>query len=407
MNIELFLEVLKNSFLITGLVIIMMLMIEFLNVKSHGKIFEKLKCSSVKQVVTAACLGLIPGCVGGFAVVSLYTHKLLSFGALIAMMICSSGDEAFVMLAMIPETALIMFGVLFVIAIISGVVVDKVMQKKKKSDGKFSCKEQYVIHEEEHYKFPSIFKLSSYKTLKNASKERIILMVGILTFAGAIFSGLLEHSHNHEAPVKIENSTCAHDHSDEHSHITDTHDEHSHEEHSHEIVAHEEHSHEIKFGGINILNERWLNILFGIFSIITLLLISVSNDHFVKEHLWNHVVKSHFKSVFLWTFGALLLLQIMIHNLNMESLIQDNMILMIILAVLIGIIPESGPHLFFITLFAGGVIPFSVLLANSIVQDGHTTIPLLAESKSTFIKAKLINVVVGLIVGIGVNLMGF
>jgi len=79
---------------------------------------------------------------------------------------------------------------------------------------------------------------------------------------------------------------------------------------------------------------------------------------------------------------------------------------MILLAVAIGLIPESGPHMVFITLFAGGFVPFSVLFASSIVQDGHTTLPLLAESKSSFFKAKLINMIVGLAVGLLLHFVG-
>ena len=71
-----------------------------------------------------------------------------------------------------------------------------------------------------------------------------------------------------------------------------------------------------------------------------------------------------------------------------------------ILAVLIGIIPESGPHLVFVTLCAQGIIPFYILLVNSIVQDGHTALPLLAESKGAFLKAKVINMAIGLAVGL-------
>lgn len=384
MNIELLIDVLKNSVLITGLVITMMLMIEFINVKSHGNAFKKISNSSFKQVLVASILGLIPGCIGGFAVVSLYTHKLLSFGALIAMMICSSGDEAFIMLAMIPKTALILFGVLFIIAIIVGLIVDKFTKKQEKA---FACDKSYTIHDNEEKNFPSLFKIESYKTLRKPSKVRIILMIGILAFATTLLSGALEHSHSHE--MSITNECTEHNH--EHEHATEIH----------------EHNHNIKIGGIDILNERWLNITFGILSLMTLLFIIVSNEHFIKEHLWNHVVKKHLPSVFMWTLGALLILQLIINNWNMESLIQDNMIIMIIIAVLVGLIPESGPHLFFITLFAGNVIPFSVLLANSIVQDGHTTIPLLAESKTTFIKAKAINMIVGLIAGISLYLIGF
>ena len=378
MNIQLLLEVLKNSFLITGLVITMMLMIEFLNVKSHGNIFRKLQGSSIKQVITAACLGLIPGCVGGIAVVSLYTHRLLSFGALIAMMICSSGDEAFVMLAMIPEEALVLFGALFGIAVITGFAVDKIAKKRNKN---FSCKQEYEIHNEEQNTFPSIFKLSSYKTLIRPNRQRVILIAGLLFFATALLSGLLEHSH-HAPEVDGITTECS--------------------EH-----AHEHHHHGIELGGLNLLNERWLNITFGILSLITLLFISVSNNHFIESHLWNHVVKNHLLSVFLWTFGAMLLLQLIIINFNMDNLIQDNILIMIVIAVLVGFIPESGPHLFFVTLFAGGVIPFSVLLANSIVQDGHTTLPLLAESKTTFLKAKLINMAVGLVAGVTLYFIGY
>jgi len=76
-------------------------------------------------------------------------------------------------------------------------------------------------------------------------------------------------------------------------------------------------------------------------------------------------------------------------------------------AVLIGIIPESGPHLIFISLFLSGAIPFSVLLANSITQDGHSTLPLLAESKKGFLAVKSINVLIGLLFGVAGILLGF
>ena len=74
---------------------------------------------------------------------------------------------------------------------------------------------------------------------------------------------------------------------------------------------------------------------------------------------------------------------------------------------LIGIIPESGPHLLFVTLFAAGAVPFSVLLASSISQDGHAGLPLLAETKRGFLKVKLINVVVALACGFLCYALGF
>ena len=108
---HLFIDILRNSVLITGLVVVMMMMIESLNIESRGMLFKGLRRTKVGQVVVAALLGSVPGCMGGFATVSLYTHRMFSFGALVAMMIASSGDEAFVMLAMIPEQALVIFAV--------------------------------------------------------------------------------------------------------------------------------------------------------------------------------------------------------------------------------------------------------------------------------------------------------
>jgi hypothetical protein len=68
-------------------------------------------------------------------------------------------------------------------------------------------------------------------------------------------------------------------------------------------------------------------------------------------------------------------------------------------AVAIGVIPESGPHLVFVRMFDEGAVPASILVASSIVQDGHGMLPLLAESRKEFLRVKLVNVIVGLIVG--------
>ena len=86
------------------------------------------------------------------------------------------------------------------------------------------------------------------------------------------------------------------------------------------------------------------------------------------------------------------------HFVDLETWIGDNTAWMILLAILVGLIPESGPHLVFVTLFAGGVIPFPVLLANSIVQDGHASLPLIADSKKSFLIAKGVKVALASVV---------
>ena len=143
-----------------------------------------------------------------------------------------------------------------------------------------------------------------------------------------------------------------------------------------------------------------MNVLFAGLSVIILLVLIFASDHFVEEHLWDHVIRRHLPTIFAWTFGVLLLLGIGLQYIEIDKWISDNTFLMILLATAIGIIPESGPHMIFVTLFAAGVVPFPVLLASSISQDGHSSIPLLAESKKSFLWAKIINCAVAIIAGL-------
>jgi hypothetical protein len=137
---------------------------------------------------------------------------------------------------------------------------------------------------------------------------------------------------------------------------------------------------------------------FGALSLVILGALIFASDHFVDEHLWEHIVCKHLPSIFAWTFGVLVVIGTLFHFVDLETWIGDNTAWMILLAILVGLIPESGPHLVFVTLFAGGVIPFPVLLANSIVQDGHASLPLIADSKKSFLIAKGVKVALASVV---------
>lgn len=373
-------DILRNSILITGLVIIMMMMIESLNIESKGMFFRGLKKTGIGQVIFGAMLGSIPGCMGGFATVSLYTHRMFSFGALIAMMIASSGDEAFIMLAMIPEQALILFVLLFVIAVVTGIVTDKIeerMHKRKcdKADHEecgidTDCHDGFVVHEEVDEE------AGKHEDKRHYGWKRIIMFLGLAIFIAALATGHL--GHDHEAHI---------------------HDEHGHTEACIHDHCHHETAESHKGLGINLLSEDWMNVLFAGLSIIVLFVLILASDHFVEEHLWNHIIRKHLLTIFSWTFGVLLILGIGLQYIDIDRWITDNTAIMILLATLVGIIPESGPHMIFVTLFAAGAVPFPVILASSISQDGHASIPLLAESKKSFAVAKLINCAVALAAG--------
>lgn len=267
-------EVLVETLQITLLITVMMIAVDAVNIWSRGKIALLLRGKKEsRQYVVASFIGAIPGCFGGFTDVTLYMHGLISFGALAGSMIASSGDEAFVMLAMFPETAIILFIILFILGIVSGRLTD-FLSKKFNIQTSVDC---------------------------------------------------------------------------------------------HELVVHN--------------TERNLK-------------------HFFKEHVYTHIIKKHIWKIAIWTFGTLLVIQIGFQYLHIEQITSEYKLLLLFLGAVIGLIPESGPHLIFVTLFANGLIPFSILLTSSIVQDGHGMLPLLSYSLKDSIKIKAFNFVIGITLGL-------
>ena len=333
-------ESLRTAVLVTGLVVIMMMLIEVLNVRSEGRMFSGLRNRRVGQVLLSALLGAIPGCMGGFASVSLYTHGLISFGALTAMMIASSGDEAFVMLAMFPGRSVRIFLVLFVVAVAVGLTVDLFHSRYE------GCRSMNVHDEDRGTRH-------EHKSGRHYGWQRVVMFSGVLVFLGALLGGWLETDGPGAVP-----------------------------------------------GGFNLLSEEWMYWLFAALSLAVLGVLLLAGDHFVEEHLWKHIVSHHLPGIFLWTFGTVVVIGVLMSYFDITSWISDNTVLMILLAAAIGVIPESGPHLVFVSLYAAGVVPLPVLLASCISQDGHASLPLLAGSRGSFLKAKLINVGAAVAVGL-------
>jgi len=283
---QIFFEALKESVSITLLVLLLMAVVESINISSSGRLFKKIHGRPVAEVALACLLGAIPGCAGGFVVVSLFTHRMLSFGALMGGMVATFGDEALFLAAQNPKEALILTGILFAIGFVFGLVMLKFPENK------------FINFE------------------------------------------------NHDFEI--------------------------HEEHQHQHIDNHEHH----------WKERML--------------------HFLREHVWEHVIKRHALKLFLYAFGTLFVLGILNHFVDLQSIMENNAWtkwLLLLIAVGVGFLPVSGPHLIFVMLFLQGNIPFAILLANSIAQNGHAGIPLMAQSKRNFLIMKGMTMALGLIAG--------
>ncbi len=333
----LILDVIKHSIMITSFVLMMMLLIEYINVQTKGTWQKSLKKNRLGQYILVASLGVMPGCLGAFTVVSLYSHKVVTFGALVAVMIATSGDEAFVMFSMFPESAIWINVILFFIAIIVAFIVDMFFGDKKYF--MVNLDHEFEVHKQEDCNCFS--KHTIIEQLKHIIFPRALLITLFGIFLLAIFFSQL---------------------------------------------------------GPEIWN--WKKITFTIGSIVSLFIIITVPDHFLEEHLYEHVIKKHLLKVFLWTLGALLVVHYIEHYLDITQWLQDNTVTVLALATALGIIPESGPHMVFVTMYAQGLIPFAILLASSISQDGHGSLPLLAVSTKVFIWLKVINIIIAFSIGL-------
>jgi len=266
-------KVLTQTVQVTLLVLIMMTLVDAVNVWTRGKLATLLKgAGRWRQYVVASLIGSAPGCVGAFTNVSLYMHGMISFGALVGAMAAASGDEAFVMLAMFPKTAILLFGLLFVVGIVVGWVSDRAVKKWNIS------------------------------TCEDCEMQQF---------------------------------------------------------------------HPTQEGFV----------------------------HYLKDHVWQHIITKHLWKTALWTLGALMVVEFGLRYWNLEALTSQYTILLLLAGALLGLIPESGPHLIFVTMFANGLIPFSVLFTSTFVQDGHGMLPLLSYSVKDSIKVKAFNLSFGVIFG--------
>ena len=341
---QIVIESLKEATVVSIFVFSMMLFTDYLNVLSRGKFSQLIKGGRARQYIISSFLGATPGCLGSFMNVSFYVHGLISFGAIVGGMIATSGDEAFVMLAMFPQKALFLFFILFILGIIFAYLIDKIafiLRIKPSQVCEFSA-----LHLEEECRCLN-FK-EAIEQIKKISLQRFLL----LFLLGMGLGGFL-------------------------------------------------------FGFIGPRVWEWKRITFVfLLSLASFVVISMP-EHYLEEHIWKHIAKRHLWRIFLWSFFALLVINAGLRLWNLEVFVKTHMVWVLLIASLVGVVPESGPHLIFVMMFAKGIVPFSVILASSIVQDGHGMLPLLSYSLKDSLLIKLFNLVIGLGIGFLLYLLRF
>jgi len=285
------LDILIESVKITLLVFVFMLVVELLELRVGGFLKRHITGNRWLQYLLGAVLGLVPGCNDAFIMVTFYMSGIVTFGALVSVMVATFGDEAFVLISYLGDPTM------------------------------------------------------------SVDRGRVAALLGVL-FVAALAGGALADwlARRFRLPLAAK---C-------------------------EIPHHDE---------FQAQHFRW--------------------GHFFTEHAYRHVFLKHIPTLFLWMFGSLLALHVLNIHLPLSRFIEGSPAVMILTGAVVGLLPFSGPHLVFITLFVKGTIPLSVVVANSIVQDGHGLLPLLSYSLADGIKIKLFKLVFGLVIGFGLLAAGF
>ncbi len=337
-------EIFSHTLMITSFIFVMMLVIEYVNIITSGAWRERLSRSRIGQYLVAAFLGALPGCLGSFMVVTMYIHCVVSFGALLTAMIATVGDEAFLMLALMPKQAVALTALLVVLGVAAGFVTDLIL-KNRNVASPMQC-EGLQIHEP--YQCDCYPSRNSLQQLKKCTLARGVLILAIVLIMILLLTNQFE-----------------------------------------------------------LREWGWAKVTVLVSLLAALFIVTTVPDHFLEEHLWEHIAKKHVPRIFLWTLGAFVVLHLLVQNFHVKDYVNHNQWIMLLVAAAAGIIPESGPHMIFITMYAQGIIPFSVLFVNSMVQDGHGMIPLLAHSRKDFILIKAAKLLPALLLGYAMMLMGY
>ncbi|MEW8956869.1 putative manganese transporter [Clostridium sp.] len=105
-----------------------------------------------------------------------------------------------------------------------------------------------------------------------------------------------------------------------------------------------------------------------------------------------------------WVFLAYLVYDVGIYFIGGEVVIENILtatgLASVIIGALIGLIPGCGPQIIFVTLYTKGFVPFAALLSNAISQDGDALFPLIVMDKKSSMWATIITTVPAILVGV-------
>jgi hypothetical protein len=400
--LDLAVQAAENSFVqVTAFVGAVLLLFGYLDYVLAGRLVKMIENSKRFQPIIGAILGLTPGCGGAIFLMPLFPRRIVSFGTITAALIATMGDSAFVFMTVMPKQFLMVSAISFVVAIITGYLVDllplgeRLVQKFEEDQERRRL--EHAAHEALDH---SIFEEETGITheewahIGHAEGDDIDLI---------LHHSVKGHQPTHSLGYKLTHSAYA--------------------------VYWVFISIGLVLGildilqvDINALAVPHLGLVFGLVGTALSVIMMVLSKKFlvadtheesemklasIKETLIHNAQETAFVGT--WVFAAYLAYELLVLFLGSGShaagealitgFLSQTGLVAVLIGVLIGVIPGCGPQIIFVTLFTRGLVPFSAVLANAISQDGDALFPLIAIDRRSAFWVTVVNTIPALIVG--------
>mgnify|MGYP001318395754 CR=1 FL=1 len=105
----------RDAFLaVTVFVGVMVFLFSYLQYATAGKFVELIKSNPKLQPIFGALMGLTPGCGGAIIMMPMYTRGIVTYGTVVATLIATLGDAAFILIGSIAIDTKFLIPVLLV-----------------------------------------------------------------------------------------------------------------------------------------------------------------------------------------------------------------------------------------------------------------------------------------------------
>jgi len=380
--LELIYSAAADSFIQVGtFVAISLLLFGYINYRTQGNLIRQFTNHKKLQVLIGAFLGLTPGCGGAIIVMPLYLRGQVTFGTVVATLIATMGDAAFVLIVSMPKEYIIVSLLSFIPAIITGYFLDffKIGHNIITPQTEQTLEQKSAIFRPEQTDFcedsdKTICQDKSTKIQKTAYHFRHSSGYVIFWFLSilALPLGILNLMQvDFDTAFTIKNLSI------------------------------------IGFCG------TMFSILYNLISkhlIADDTLPEVrSKQQSLKETLVHSAEETAF--VIMWVFIALLVYSITVELLGGEEIIErfvkQTGYLVILAALFVGLIPGCGPQILLAALYTQGMVPLSALVTNAICNDGDALFPIIAMDKKSALRVTFYSTIPAIIIGSILFFMGY